>query len=150
MTTHPSQQPNPPGSISALVPFAHVADVELSLSFYALLGFARRVSHAGPTGRTVWAETTSAGARLMLAQASGPIDAGQQAVLFYMYSSDVASLRARLIAGGLHDAGRYTGQPGPGDGRNAVFDVASPFYMPAGELRVHDPDGYVLLIGQLS
>jgi hypothetical protein len=28
--------------------------------------------------------------------------------------------------------------------------MTTPHYMPGGEIRVHDPDGYVLLIGQLA
>jgi hypothetical protein len=40
---------------------------------------------------------------------------------------------------------------GPIDAANqAVGAVTYPFYMPAGELRVEDPDGYVLLAGQLG
>ena len=31
-----------------------------------------------------------------------------------------------------------------------VGDITHPFYMPAGELRVIDPDGYVVLVGRLS
>ncbi len=150
MTTSDPRRLSTGGAITALVPFAHVADVELSVLFYALLGFAPQSRHSSPAGRTVWAEVTSGEASLMLAQASGPVDAAQQAVLFYMYSEDVAGLRARLISGGVHDGGTFTGQQGPNNGRSVAFSVGFPFYMPAGELRVHDPDGYVLLIGQLS
>jgi hypothetical protein len=32
----------------------------------------------------------------------------------------------------------------------AVFEIVPRFYMPAGELRIHDPDGYCLLVGQLD
>ena len=31
-----------------------------------------------------------------------------------------------------------------------VGAVEHPFYMPAGEIRLEDPDGYVLLVGQLD
>jgi hypothetical protein len=31
-----------------------------------------------------------------------------------------------------------------------VGEIEYPFYMPAGEFRVVDPDGYVLLVGQLN
>lgn len=145
-----SSRTNPAATISRLVPYAHVANIEQSLAFYALLGFAVRSTHAGPDGRTVWANTESREARLMLARASGPIDADRQAVLFYMYCEDVAGLRARLLAAGVHDGGASTGRPGPDHERGVVLNVTHPFYMPAGELRVHDPDGYVLLIGQLA
>ncbi len=146
----PSATPAGPSSgVHALVPYAHVADVERSLAFYALLGLERRTTVAGPGGRTVWAEAACGRARLMLALASGPVAAEDQAVLFYLHCGDVRSLRDRLLRGGLHDGGRFTGQPGPNGGREVVFDVTTPPYMPGGEIRVHDPDGYVLLVGEL-
>jgi len=86
----------------------------------------------------------------MFARADGPVDAGQQAVIFYMYSTDVAALRRHLLASGLRDSGRYGGAAGPGDGPGMVFEVSHPHYMHAGELRIADPDGYVILVGQLE
>lgn len=86
----------------------------------------------------------------MLAIASGEIAPDRQAILFYMQCANVTGLRTRLLAEGLHDGGTYHGQPGPNGNKLVVFEVAHPFYMPSGELRVHDPDGYVLLIGQLA
>lgn len=145
----PSATPASPSSrVHALVPYAHVADVERSLAFYALLGLQRRTTVAGPGGRIVWAEAACGQARLMLALASGPVAAADQAVLFYLHCGDVRSLRDHLLRGGLHDGGRFTGQPGPNGGREVVFEVTTPHYMPGGEIRVHDPDGYVLLVGQ--
>jgi catechol 2,3-dioxygenase-like lactoylglutathione lyase family enzyme len=141
---------SPQGAVHALVPYAHVADVERSLAFYALLGLQRRTTVAGPGGRTVWAEAACGRARLMLALASGPVAAEDQAVLFYLHCGDVRSLRDHLLRGGLHDGGRFKGQPGPNGGREVVFEVTTPHYMPGGEIRVHDPDGYVLLIGELT
>jgi hypothetical protein len=72
-------------------------------------------------------------ARLMLGLASGPIDAATQAVLFYCWAPDVQRLHDELAAAGV-----------------AVGEVTRPFYMPSGEFRVEDPDGYVLLVGQLA
>ncbi|HEY7693926.1 MAG TPA: VOC family protein [Gaiellaceae bacterium] len=125
--------------IHGLTAYAHVADVQRSVDFYRRLGLEVRNSHE-EAGRLVWAFVTSpaanpndAGARLMLAVADGPVDAAQQAVLFYCWSADVRALR-----GELHDAGI------------AVGEIEHPFYMPAGEFRVVDPDGYVLLVGQLN
>jgi hypothetical protein len=143
--------------VHALVPMLHVASVQQSIGFYGLLGLscARRMD--GPDGRPFWARLEgagSAGACLMLASASGPIDAGVQAVLLYLYSSDVRALRERLLHAGVPDGGAYGGQPlatstaGGRTDHRRVFGVAHPHYMPAGELRVHDPDGYVLLVGQ--
>jgi catechol 2,3-dioxygenase-like lactoylglutathione lyase family enzyme len=140
--------------VTALTPFVHVADVERSLAFYALLGMAAGTRYRDDRGVTVWSDAqTSSGdgsARIMLSLASGPVDPTQQAVLFYLYAPDVRALRAHLLASGLHDGGRYCGQAGPNGGRSVVFEVQHPHYMPAGEIRVSDPDGYVLLIGQLE
>ena len=137
-------------SVNRLVPFVHVADVEGSLAFYARLGFEPQSVAREPNGRAYWALARSGPAEIMLARASGPIDPGQQAVLFYMYSSNIAGLRQHLLASGLRDAGAYTGASRPDDGPLTVFEVAHQDYMPGGEMRVIDPDGYVILVGQLG
>lgn len=132
--------------VHTLIPMAHVADVESSLAFYASLGFAPvnvlRDAHAAMR----WAMLRSGDAAIMLARASGPIDAERQAVLFYMYTHDVAALRVALLGAGVTDAtaGAHTQAHGP-----KVFPITHPDYMPAGEMRLIDPDGYVILVGQL-
>ncbi len=144
--------PLPQGSptVNRLVPFVHVANVESSLAFYALLGFAPASALKDPRGRTFWALARSGGAEIMFAGASCPVVPEQQAVLFYMYCTDVAGLRRQLLASGLHDGGTYCGAKGPNDGRRVVFEVAHPDYMPSGEIRIADPDGYCILVGQLG
>lgn len=132
--------------VNRLVPMAHVADVEASVAFYALLGFTPRNVLRDAEGNAYWAMTTSGSAEIMFARASGPIDAGVQAVLFYMYSPDVRGLRSHLLSGGLRDG---TASDANG-GRRVTFPITHPPYMPAGELRIHDPDGYVVLVGQLG
>ncbi len=135
--------------VHRLTPMAHVVDVEASIRFYELFGFVveSRMQHAG---RTRWAMLASKEARLMLAAASGPIAPEQQAILFYLYSPDVAALRSYLLKNGLFDGGAYCGQAGPNDGRRVAFEITRPDYMEQGEFRVSDPDGYCLLIGQLA
>ena len=144
--------PSPPHActVNRIVPFVHVADVDASLAFYALLGFAPQRTMKDHIGRAFWAIAQSDTAEIMLARADGPIDAGQQAVLFYMYTADVAGLRRHLLAGGLHDAGAYSGAKSPHDGPRTAFNIAHPDYMQAGEMRITDPDGYIILIGQLQ
>jgi hypothetical protein len=69
----------------------------------------------------------------MLARADAPVVAREQAVLFYLFSRDLLRSRGRLIAVGI-DAGEITdGRPGP----NA-------------EMRLEDPDGYVLMVAQVE
>lgn len=150
MSGTPDDVPRPPGSLTALVPYAHVADVKASLAFYALLGLRVRSTHEDPSGRTVWALASHGPAQIMLAQAGGPIAPDQQAVLFYAYSDNVHTLRARLLEQGIADGGPFQGQPGPNNGRRVAFTITRPFYMPQGELRLHDPDGYVVLVGEVG
>ena len=125
-------------ALTALWPYAHVSDVQRSIAFYAHLGLDVRATHE-VSSELVWAFVTSsddpdeAGAGLMLARADGPLDLHAQGVLFYCWTPDVQALRARLQDAGID-----------------VGEITHPFYMPAGELRVADPDGYTLLVGQLS
>ena len=132
-----------PAQTRSLVAFAHVADVERSIRFYADLGFevGNRVlsdeaqadgpqSEGVPT--TVWAWLHSEKANLMVGLADEPVDPGQQAVLFYLYFDDIQATRDTLV--GLGHA------PGA---------ICHPFYMPGGECRLLDPDGYVLMLAQI-
>lgn len=116
--------------VASLVPMAHVANVSESAAFYEKLGFevCGRFTPPGEEG-PVWVSLRSGHAGLMLARASEPVVPSQQAVLFYVYCSDVAALHRRLAEAGL--------EPGP---------IATPFYNPEGEFRLVDPDGYVLMV----
>lgn len=120
-------------STRSLVAFAHVADVERSIRFYADLGFSVAYSVV-PDGRIapVWAWLESEKANLMVGLASGPVDASQQAILFYLYYDDIRQTHAALVALG-----------------HAVGQIQYPFYMPGGEFRLEDPDGYVLMLAQI-
>jgi hypothetical protein len=137
-------------AVDRLVPFVHVADVEDSLAFYALLGFSPDNAMRDAHDRAFWALAKSGKAEIMLARASGPVDADQQAVLFYMYSADIAALREHLLASGLRDGGAYTGARSPDDAPRTVYKVQRRDYMKGGEMRIIDPDGYVILVGQLE
>jgi hypothetical protein len=153
MPTNTPSSPPPACAVNRLVPFVHVADVEASLAFYALLGFVPRSvakDGVGGGGRAFWALAQSGTGEIMLARADGPIGVGEQGVLFYMYSTDVAGLRRHLLASGLRDGGVYRGAGGIGDETRVAFEVMPRDYMPAGEMRVADPDGYVILVGQLG
>lgn len=141
--------------VHRLVAMAHVADVDAAAAFYALLGFSIESRYQRPDGITNFVGLISGAAKLFLARASGPIVPSQQAVLFYMYTADVQSLREHLLQQGLEEGGvppgfRKAGAAGHMPERNAVYSICYPFYMPDGELRVQDLDGYTLLIGQLG
>lgn len=141
--------------IDDCVPMVHVADVDVAEHFYGLLGFQRESRYQREDGVTNFSGLRSGKARLFLTRASEPIIPSEQAVLFYMYSDDVTGLRRHLLAKGLEDGGlppgfRKHSETTNMPERNAVYTICHPFYMPEGELRVHDRDGYVILVGQLG
>jgi hypothetical protein len=116
---------------TGLIAMAHVADVQHSIDFYKMLGMEVRGSLRTPSGVLRWAHVVCEQAHLMFARASGPVSAGDQAVLFYLYAPDLIALYDHLLASGV-----------------SVSAISYPEYMPKGEIRLEDPDGYVLLIGQ--
>jgi len=61
------------------------------------------------------------------------IDPAGQGVLFYLYSDDLAALREQLLADGIHVGEIVDGTPGPRQ-----------------EMRLTDPDGYMLIVAQLE
>ena len=117
--------------VTGLIPMAHAANVQRSVDFYQKLGMEVRGSLRNPSGTLRWVHLRCDQADLMLTRASGPVIPSQQAVLFYLYSPDLIALREHLLATGVK-----------------VSSITYPEYMPKGEIRLEDPDGYVLLIGQ--
>ncbi len=108
-------------------PLLHVAEIERSIRFYELLGFATiDTDRAKPLG---WARLHCAGGAVMFLRAEEPVDASAQAVLLYMYTPDLASLRESLLAAGVK-----------------VPPIRYPEYMPSGEVGITDPDGYYILV----
>lgn len=142
--------PERPFAIQSFVPYIHVADVQASIDFYLRLGL-ELDSRFGPEGAPFWARMKRPGCDLMLARASGPIDPRAQAALFYLHVDDAEAFRAAMLASGLQDGGSYAGSfEGEFPRSGIVFAPNYPHHMPAGEVRVHDPDGYVLLVGQIG
>jgi catechol 2,3-dioxygenase-like lactoylglutathione lyase family enzyme len=119
-----------------LVPFIFVTDVERSIRFYELLGFAV-VKRYQPGGRLEFAglEATSS-AKVMLARVNEVPDTGPDAPtpgFLYLYTSDLEALRGRLVAAG-HHADEIEDGPGPGPNR---------------QMCVHDPDDHGHMVAEL-
>lgn len=120
----------PAPAIRHLVPMAFVRSVPASIAFYGLLGFeADNTFTQEGASEPTWANLVSGRAALMLAKASDPVVASQQAVLFYTYCDDVAAMREKIVALGV-----------------AAGPIRTPFYAPRGEFRIEDPDGYVIMV----
>jgi catechol 2,3-dioxygenase-like lactoylglutathione lyase family enzyme len=122
----------PEQRVNGLVPFVRVEDVERSIAFYYHLGFIV-ASVYKYRGTSVWAELRSEGAELMVSTDGDSIDPAGQGVLFYLYSSNLAALREQLLADGIHVGQIVDGTPGPRE-----------------EMRLTDPDGYVLMVAQVE
>lgn len=123
--------------IRGIVAMIHVASVERSAEFYRLLGFeiGNTVPHEGPL-QWAWlyaprVEDWRLGPNLMLARSGRPLNPGAQDVLFYLYATDLVALRNELLAHGVK-----------------ASEISYPFYLPKGEFRITDPDGYCLMIAQ--
>jgi catechol 2,3-dioxygenase-like lactoylglutathione lyase family enzyme len=114
-----------------------VADIERSVEFYRLLDF-EVGNRVPPTGPMAWAWLYSPqaadwkrGPNLMLTRNKHPIAIQSPAVLFYHYVTDLVALREKLLANGL-----------------SAGEICYPEYLPKGEFRVLDPDGYTLMLAQ--
>ena len=121
---------HPPGQrVRNLIPYVNVADVARSIDFYRHLGFVV-TSEFAPGDEVIWAALESEHAELMLNHSHDPIDAS---VLFYLYSDDLAALREQLVAAGVAVGEIEDGRPGPRE-----------------EMKLVDPDGYVLMVAQIE
>jgi uncharacterized glyoxalase superfamily protein PhnB len=124
--------PPPEQRVNRLIPFVHVEDVERSIAFYHHLGFIV-ASVYKYRGQPVWAELRSEGAELMVSTDGDSIDPAGQGVLFYLYSSNLGALREQLVAEGIDVGEIRDGTPGPRE-----------------EMRLTDPDGYVLMVALVA
>jgi hypothetical protein len=67
----------------------------------------------------------------MVTRTGRPLNADAQDVLFYLYASDLVALRDDLIAKAIK-----------------VSEISYPEYLPKGEFRINDPDGYCVMVAQ--
>jgi catechol 2,3-dioxygenase-like lactoylglutathione lyase family enzyme len=122
----------PDQRVNRLVPFVRVKDVERSVAFYHHLGFTPRSVYRY-RDRLAWAALVSEGAEIMFEGGSDPAAPDREAVLFYLYSHNLAALRTQLLAAGIEAGEIEDGSPGPHE-----------------QMRLIDPDGYVLEIAQID
>jgi hypothetical protein len=129
-----------PAPISSVVAMIRVADVVNAAKFYRHLGFeiGNAVPREGPVFNWAWLYQpsapnwkTSANLMLVSSEVPGTSDGPAKTVLFYLYASNMKSLREELLAKGFN-----------------VSEISYPSYLPEGEFRVEDPDGYTLMIAQ--
>jgi len=126
--------------ISSIVAMIRVSDVMNSAKFYHHLGFeiGNAVPREHPPFNWAWlyqpkSSNWKTGANLMLvsSEVPGTTESRAKTVLFYLYARNMKLLREELLATGFN-----------------VSDIGHPPYLPEGEFRVEDPDGYTLMIAQ--
>jgi catechol 2,3-dioxygenase-like lactoylglutathione lyase family enzyme len=124
-------------TITGIVAMIHVADVEQSAAFYRHLGF-EIGNRVPPSGKPQWAwlympgsSDWRRGPNLMLARTGRPLQPEAQDVLFYLYATDLVAMREKLLRVGV-----------------TASEIRYPDYLPKGEFRILDPDGYCLMIAQ--
>jgi catechol 2,3-dioxygenase-like lactoylglutathione lyase family enzyme len=98
-----------------------VADLQRSIDFYETLGF-EVGERFEQEGWLLWCRLRRGPAELMLALASEPVHDHAQGVLFYLYVDDLDAI----------------------DAEAPVLDVDTP--RPAREMRLADPDGYLVVV----
>ena len=107
-----------------------MADVQRSVDFYETRGFAVEERYE-QEGWLLWCRLRRDDAELMLSLASDPVHDHAQGVLFYLYVDDLDALRAT-----------------PGLEAGPILEHEAP--RPAREVRLQDPDGYVLMVAELA
>src|SRR4051812_31521830 len=92
--------------ITGLVPMLPVLDVERSVAFYKLLGYnvGNRVPKDGPMG-WAWLYAPNVpdwrrGSNLMLSCSESAVHPSRAGILFYLYATNLVSLREELLAAG--------------------------------------------------
>lgn len=135
-----------PADMSWLSPYLTVRDADAALAFYQkAFGFEKKLSLAGPEGRTVHAEVRYRDAVIMFGAESpafpcrAPVSTGvRTAVSLYLYCDDVDAMYQRALAAGA------TSETAPvdkfyGDRVCGVFDPDGHLWYFATNLAEFDP-----------
>jgi hypothetical protein len=117
--------------VTGCVPVVYVTDTNLSMGFYALLGFVEQAS--GRDDEWHWAYVKSGEVGLLLAGGGSVWTTDPGPLLLYFRFADVGAVQRTLEEAGV-----------------AVEHLGYPDHAPGGELRVLDPDGHALLLGQVT
>lgn len=115
--------------VSAAVPVCYVRDLEPSRRFYGFFGYTE--ARSGGEGDSPWSYLQCGEHTMLLASVQPPLITVELPLLIYLYVEDLATVR-----GCIEEA------------RHPYELVGYPDHAPGGELRLRDPDGNVVLVGQ--
>jgi catechol 2,3-dioxygenase-like lactoylglutathione lyase family enzyme len=116
-------------SVRSMIAATYVRDIDTSRAFYELLGF--RETRAGRAATSAWSVLRHDGLRVLLASTQPPLDIPPLPLLFYFFFDDLDTVVD--VLGSAHVQVTRTGYPPHARG---------------GEVKVLDPDGNTVLLGQ--
>ena len=112
-----------------MIAATYVHDIDASRAFYGLLGLVEHSS--GTAGDSAWSVMAHEGVSVLLAATGAALDIPALPVLFYFFYDDV-----QAVVGVLEEAGV------------SVIRTGHPPHALGGEVKVLDPDGNTVLLGQ--
>jgi catechol 2,3-dioxygenase-like lactoylglutathione lyase family enzyme len=115
--------------LQSMVAVTYVRDIETSRAFYELLGFCPQGSGTGPASG--WLVLEQNGHSVLLASTQPPLDVPPLPLLFYFFVDDLDALVSAI---------RGTG--------TEADHLGSPPHALGGEVKLVDPDGNTVLLGQ--
>ncbi len=115
--------------VRSMIAAAYVTDIDASCAFYELLGF--REHSSAKAEASAWSVMQHDGVSVLLASAGPALDIPALPLLFYFFYDDIEA-----VAGVLEGAGV------------PVVRTGHPPHALGGEVKVLDPDGNTVLLGQ--
>lgn len=116
-------------ALEATVAATYVKDIDASRAFYELLGF--REHSSGQAATSAWSSLQNGSHQLLLASTTPQLEIPALPLLFYFFFTDVEEIVSNLQAADV-----------------ATDHMGFPAHASGGELRLADPDGNTVLIGQ--
>jgi len=114
-----------------MVAATYVRDIAVSRAFYELLGFREQL--AGQAEISAWSLLRLGDCRVLLTATQPRLDVPALPLLFYFYFDDLAAVLCVLEEGGV-----------------ATAHMGYPPHARGGEVKIADPDGNTVLLGQLD
>ncbi len=116
-------------AVESMVASTYVRDIDISRAFYELLGF--REQSAGKADTSAWSYLEHDGHFVLLASTRPPLDIPPLPLLFYFFYDDLDAVVGAVRAAGV-----------------AAVLMGHPPHALGGEMKVLDPDGNTVLLGQ--
>jgi catechol 2,3-dioxygenase-like lactoylglutathione lyase family enzyme len=115
--------------VQSMIAVTYVRDIDSARAFYELLGF--REQSAGRAETSAWSALHQGDLSVLLAYTRPPLEIAPLPLMFYFFCNDLDAIVAGLGTAGVE-----------------VTQTGHPPHAPGGEVKVLDPDGNTILIGQ--